>query len=322
MSKDPVIIHPYRGYGNEKRFLALGRVIEDEGVFMAMTESKRKHFINSFKRFESDEIPHTAISLVLGKKTALTETDDEGYYRFEGSWDKKYGKANWKKGKVELLNIRESKQRIIADAEIFLPSLSAKFGILSDIDDTVLQTHMNSRMRLRMMLVSFLQGAHQRLPMEGMVKLFKDLEKADGGKNPFFYVSNSPWNIYDILTEFLSLQKFPKGPVMLRDFGMHLVIKRKKHVAHKLSSIRHILEMYPKLPFLFFGDTASTDADYYLQLAKEYPKQVKAIIIRHTVATRNAKRVAKLISAQKRKDIILVENSNQMRQFLEKLVRF
>ena len=42
--------------------------------------------------------------------------------------------------------------------------------------------------------------------------------RANGdARNPLFYVSSSPWNVYDVITQFLELQGIPHGPVMLRD---------------------------------------------------------------------------------------------------------
>ena len=37
----------------------------------------------------------------------------------------------------------------------------------------------------------------------------------NGGKNPFFYVSSSDWNLYDLLVDFCDLHKIPKGVFML-----------------------------------------------------------------------------------------------------------
>lgn len=101
--------------------------------------------------------------------------------------------------------------------------------------------------------------------MEGMVDLFSKFVKGGNGKriNPIFYVSNSPWNIYDLLTKFLDIQNLPEGPVLLRDYGLEYIRKRANSRGHKLDTISDILRTYPELPFIMLGDTASKDADYY-----------------------------------------------------------
>jgi len=157
------------------------------------------------------------------------------------------------------------------------------------------------------------------MPMEGMVDLFQNLAGNGAAPNPFFYVSNSPWNIHDVLTEFLNLQKLPTGPVLLRDFGLHLVFKRKENKTHKLESIRHILETFPDLPFVLFGDTASSDADYYLKFKKEFPQQIRAVYIRHTEDTRNARRVKALVESHSDPNFLLVNSSKEIRAHAERI---
>lgn len=51
----------------------------------------------------------------------------------------------------------------------------------------------------------FLGNASTRLPFSGA---------AGGGPNPLFNVSNGPWNLYDLLVDFLRLRDFPDGLVM------------------------------------------------------------------------------------------------------------
>jgi len=43
------------------------------------------------------------------------------------------------------------------------------------------------------------------------------------------------------------------------------------------------------------GDSADHDADFYIEVAKIFPKQIKAIYIRQTRNTKNARRIKKLI---------------------------
>ena len=35
-------------------------------------------------------------------------------------------------------------------------------------------------------------------------------------------MSSSPWNIYDVIAEFMELQNIPKGPIVLRDWDIGL----------------------------------------------------------------------------------------------------
>ena len=107
----------------------------------------------------------------------------------------------------------------------------------------------------------------------------------------------------------MSIRKLPKGPILLRDYGL-----RPAHnfARHKLEAITTILEMYPTLPFIMLGDTASKDADFYLELAQRFPNRIKAIYIRKTSDSKNARRVAKLIADHSHIDAVLVNNSAEI----------
>ena len=313
-SKDPLIILPYRGYANSKRIFLKGRVLEDENVFNGKTDSEIQNIINSFKRFETDEIPNANVRITVAKQSFECQTDAEGYFVLDKKWQSptKKSKNNWLDAKVELLfPTKTSNKRIAAKGEIYLPSKNADYGIITDIDDTILQTHVTSLFKLRMLYATMFKNAHQRLPMEGMVKLFKTFVEGGNGKreNPIFYLSHSPWNIYDLLAEFLRIQKFPKGPLLLRDFG---VTPSGEYSNHKTNLIAHIIKTYPKLPFILLGDSAEHDADFYIDVAKKFPKRIKAIYIRQTRNTKNAKRIKKLIEKNTTVPAILIHSSGDI----------
>jgi hypothetical protein len=77
-------------------------------------------------------------------------------------------------------------------------------------------------------------------------------------------VSSSPWNIYDVIGEFLELQRIPMGPICLRDWDIELsALSSNRLKTHKEPLIREILELYPELPFILIGDTSQKDPEIY-----------------------------------------------------------
>jgi phosphatidate phosphatase APP1 len=64
-----------------------------------------------------------------------------------------------------------------------------------------------------------LSNARTRKPFSGVAALYRALHR---GRNPFFYVSNSPRNLYVPLVEFLQRQGLPAGPLLLRDYGLRM----------------------------------------------------------------------------------------------------
>ncbi|NNC95415.1 MAG: DUF2183 domain-containing protein [Chitinophagales bacterium] len=315
-SEDPLIITPYRGFANHEQIFLKGRVLEDENIFQGKTESQIRNIINNLKRFETDEIPEANIVIKCNSQEFGCKSDVEGYFVLNEKWDSPLKEIanDWLEAEVELLYpLKENESRITARAEILFPSRNSDYGVITDMDDTVIQTHVTSLFRLKMLYTTFLKNAHQRLPMEGTAELFQSFVKGGDGKkkNPIFYVSHSPWNIYDLLEQFLELQRFPKGPILLRDYG----ITPSGHYAnHKIESIATILKMYPELPFVLLGDSAEEDADFYIDIAKEFPDRIKAIYIRQTRDTKNARRIKKLIEGSTHVDAVLVQSSEEIRK--------
>ncbi|NRB52038.1 MAG: DUF2183 domain-containing protein [Saprospiraceae bacterium] len=320
---DPIIILPYRGYANEKRLFFKGRVLEDESFWESRTKGELSNLMASFKRFDTDEIPFAKVSIQVGERTFDVQADHEGYFTLDTHWDPPELQPinHWLKADLQLTEVENSntdRPVFKTTGEIFLPAPSASYGVITDVDDTVLQTHVTSRLRFKMLYATFMQNAEERLPMEGVVELFQAFAKGEKGigNNPIFYVSNSPWNLYDLLEKFMEFHELPKGPIFLRDYGIR---PAGEFSQHKLATISRILDTYPDLPFIMLGDTASKDADFYIQLAEQYPGRIKAIYIRLTKNNKNARRVAELIETKSNTNAVLVHSSQEIRTHAESI---
>jgi len=320
---DPIIILPYRGYANEERLFLKGRVLEDESYWQNRTKGDLGNLLASFKRFDTDEIPFASVSIKIGDQVFKVLADHEGYFTLDTAWNiPQITPANrWLAVDIELVDPQTPAQvysKVNSRGEVLLPGDKVSYGVITDVDDTVLQTHVTSRLKFKMLYATFMQNAAQRLPMEGVVELFQAFVKGKDGEeeNPIFYVSNSPWNLYDLLEKFMELQELPKGPIFLRDYGIR---PAGEFSQHKLVTIGRILDTFPNLPFIMLGDTASKDADFYIQLAEQYPGRIKAIYIRLTKNNRNAKRVAELIEAKSDTNAVLVRSSEEIRMHAQSI---
>jgi phosphatidate phosphatase APP1 len=288
----PLMIIPYLGYGTTEKLLLSGRVLEDEGFTPARSADRTwRNLINMYKRFETDEVPGARIRARFQGIESEATTDDEGYFSFEIQPVRRLDSGQWQHVELQLLDPPSSKENPVrTTAQVLVPSVAARFGIISDIDDTVISTHVSNK--LKMFLTVMLSNEHTRKPFEGVAGLYRALHKGVTRveDNPVFYVSNTAWNLYTLLLEFLRLQNIPQGPLLLRDFGDHLLFSKDRD-SHKKSNIKQILDMFPYLPFVLIGDSGERDPEIYRDIVKEFPTRIRAIYIR-SIDRRHSRLVA------------------------------
>ncbi|MFC5283499.1 App1 family protein [Pedobacter alpinus] len=279
----PVIIMPYRSYGRKDYLYIIGRVLENKLIKPAESkESLITNLANMYKRFQSDEVPGVTIQIDYHGEKHQVISDDEGYFKLV--FKPKHIPTETKLYHLVSLKIIEAPIPFTKDnfiAEVMVPPVDAEFGVISDIDDTVIKT--SATKILAMAKTVFLNNAHSRLPFAGVAAFYQALMLGKKGKqnNPFFYVSSSPWNTYDLLKEFLDLNKIPEGPLLLRDFGLQdNKFFSSGHMEHKTKEIVNILETYPNLNFILIGDSGQQDIYIYTEIALKFPERILAIYIR------------------------------------------
>jgi phosphatidate phosphatase APP1 len=281
---DPLQILPYRGYGTPDRLLLQGRVLQDEPLGASTGDDTLwTNLGNTWKRFESDEVAGVAVRASCGGWSGETETDAEGYFRFDVRLPRPLAVAGrlWHEVGLEMRDPLTALP-VRATGSVLVPPAGASFGVISDIDDTVVETGVTNR--LAMARTVFLRNAHTRLPFQGVAAFYKALHEGRRGDehNPVFFVSGSPWNLYDLLAEFMDLHGIPRGPILLRDFGLDAKKLLKADTReHKLGCIRPILELYPSLSFLLIGDSGEQDPEIYCEVVRQFPGRVLAIYIRN-----------------------------------------
>ena len=273
--RDPVIVLPYLGYGTPRHLTVCGRVLEDEGFLPAAASDTRwRNLLSFYKRLESDEVAGARLQARFLGAQAETATDGEGYFKLQLPISRR-GPGAWQEVALELLDPPHVK----ATARVLIPSARARFGVISDIDDTIVRSQVTQK--LRMILTVALSNARTRMPFPGVAAFYRALH---AGVNPVFYVSKSPWNLYAPLVEYLEVQGLPRGPLMLRDFGL------RPEKEHKRKAIEDILQTYPKLPFVLSGDSGEQDPEIYADIVRRFPKRIRAIYIRSV----SPKRVAEI----------------------------
>lgn len=280
------IIQAYRGYGNDQQFFIKGRVIEDTGLSQPEEEQNLwQNVLAMIKRYSSSGISDVEVFVEFQGTCQKYITGEDGFFNVNQPLKK--GAANdknWQKIRFYM----KGKGRTIVETygEILLTRKKAQYGVITDIDDTLLISHAtNMRKKLRLMLF---KNAKTRLPFDGVAAFYCALEQGIRGKstdylNPFFYVSSSEWNLYDLLVDFCHFHDLPKGLFLLREVKISLGKIWKAgggNHNHKLDKIRHILSLHDEREFILIGDSGQHDAEIYRQIAEEHPERIHTIYIR------------------------------------------
>jgi phosphatidate phosphatase APP1 len=279
--RDPYHVIGYRGYGTATRALVLGRVLEDEGIVPGDAKhSLWQNLISTVKRIDSDPLPHARVHARMGDNQHVLLANDEGFLRDWMSLDTPVPQSGWHPVGLELMAQRGVESRR-ATTEVFVPPATAKFGVVSDLDDTVIQSKVTSMLSAARLLL--LENARTRLPFPGVAAFYRALanvrDSPNGAAvNPVFYVSSNAWNMYDVVSDFLDHQRIPRGPVLLRDWDLSRALLR--NTDHKTRHIHEILETYPALPFILVGDSGQEDPEIYSEVVRAYPGRILAIYIR------------------------------------------
>jgi len=291
----PLQIVPYRSYGTPNRLYVKGRVLVDKGITKSEEQDTLwENLMNMYRRFESDEVPNARVQLVLNGQVHEITTDAEGYFvlNLEPKTPLVLDDI-WHQIELKLVDAPlEITEEVKANAYVLVPPPDAEYGIISDIDDTIMRTGATSLLESGRNVL--LNNAHTRIPFHGVSQFYKSLQLGRSGKrnNPFFYVSSSPWNNYDLLYHFLELNEIPQGPLLLRDFGFDEdKLGHSDHMSHKYKEIENILITYPELDFILIGDSGQQDAAIYSEVVKNHPGRIMAIYIRDVNIEKHTRKV-------------------------------
>ena len=282
---DPIYLIAYRGYGNEQTLYLHGRALQDAALASAAADDSRlENLWAAYQRLESDEVAGVRVTAAFAGALWTTVTDSEGYFSLTITpaspiptaqvWHNVY--LHWAPGDRPDPAGETAPWMV---AQVLTPPPAARFGVISDIDDTVLVSHAASP--FRMALTALLNNARTRSPFPGVAAFYQALQAGVRGdeQNPIFYVSSSPWNFYDLLVEFMQVNEIPAGPLLLRDYGRQN-LRNIGHRDHKRGAIDALLAAYPALPFVLMGDSGQEDPEIYASVVRDFPDRILGIHIR------------------------------------------
>jgi phosphatidate phosphatase APP1 len=215
--------------------------------------------------FFTDEVAEVVVRAPAHGVSAIT--DEEGYFTLLVPRDATEG---WAEVGVEAEGAR-------ATLPVQVTLSDARFAIVSDIDDTVIAT--GAWNIWRNLWTTFTGNTASRRVFPDAVDLLRQL--SEGGRNPVFFVSSSPWNLHTFLEGIFARARLVRAPLFLRDLGIGEVqLLSSTHGDHKGSVLDRLLAANPDLGFWLVGDTGQHDAEIYAAAALRHPGRILRVTLR------------------------------------------
>lgn len=258
-------IVPYTGYGSTRWVRVLCRVVLAKGD---AGPTQRAAKVRGWRSFFSIPVVDEPITITAGttRRTVTPGRDGIIDLRLE---------AELEPGWQELTLSAPGTQPVTAPA--FIVSPDARFGVVSDIDDTVMVTALP-----RPLLAAwntFVLDEHARRPVAGMAVLYERLHLFEP-LAPFIYLSTGAWNVAPTLTRFLGRNLYPPGALLLTDWGPTTEGWFRSGRQHKRSNLIRLASEFPDIRWLLIGDDGQHDEALYREFASAYPDRVAAVAIR------------------------------------------
>jgi len=279
----PPVIEAYLGYSTPEHWVARGRVltrlIRPE---VRPGQRRLRNLLQMTSLFLTDEVAEVTVTAPAHGVSAVT--DEEGYFTLLVPRGTPHG---WAEVAVEAEGARA-----VLPVQVAPPG--ARLAVVSDIDDTVIATGAWSLWRnLRTTLTGNMTTRHV---FPDAVELLHRL--SEGGGNPLFFVSSSPWNMHGFLEGVFARAGLVKAPLFLRDLGIgEMQLVSSTHGEHKGSVIDRLLAANPDLPFWLVGDTGQHDAEVYADAALRHPGRIARVTLRRAGRTAPEAPVARLREA-------------------------
>jgi phosphatidate phosphatase APP1 len=245
-----------------------GRVLRKTVVALAGPVRGWRTFMETVAWFTTSEVPGVPVEAISDVASTHAVSDDEGYFE---------ARVRVSPPSEHRVGVKLTARRAPdAVAPAYVVPADGRPLVVSDIDDTVLITGVKER--LKMVGRTLIGDPTDREVVDGMPQLLKALV---GDEAPVFFVSTSPWNLYQRLADTLAYHDVPPGPMLLSDwgFGSKQMLVRPA-LEYKVETISGVLDDFPGRHVVLVGDSGQHDLAAYLAIAEAYPNRVRAILIR------------------------------------------
>ncbi len=321
----------FGGHGSTRRARILGRVIMERTADQRSWLAERR----GWRQFFDAQVPRQPVLVTVGRQRRITFADRGGYIDLtvEGHGLTPGWHDAWiqvlHEGDLHTLGIGEGESLTTQDAlrlsgqtghgsqriragkpvcvSLRIAGDNEKFGVVSDIDDTVMVTmlprlltaarhsfvdRVSSREAVPGMagfLTCLADMAHRQASAESTVpQASADSQapqtSADSQQEalhaPLIYLSTGAWNVVPALRDFLGRLNYPRGGFLMTDFGPSNTGWFRSGFEHKRRELRRLARMFPSMKWYLVGDDGQRDPEIYAEFAREHPENVAGIAIR------------------------------------------
>ena len=264
----------YFAYGTPDAITLEGRIYRIKNQVEAKeSDSVKQNIKRNLKYFIAEEYKKYPFQVQLNGTTWQLETDAEGYFqtRIIPPDGLTYG---WH-------TVTAQGTTATGHGKLLIASPHNPVGIISDLDDTIM---ISDVLRKHTLLENtLLKNPQQRQAVPGVAALYNTLTQ----RNPtpestaLFYLSASPRQLHDNITDFLRLNHFPKGVLITRKIGLDGTSDPLIDTfTYKTEKISQILDLIPETKFILAGDDGEKDPEIYNWIWQRYPDRIEAIWIR------------------------------------------
>ena len=268
------LVVPHTGYAGADFVRVLGRVVLAPDADDPRERAERFEYRRGWRNFFTAEALDVEVTIEVDGHQHRTRTDRSGHV------DARVPNPGLAPGWAEVKITAPGSEP--ATAPVRVVAADETFGLVSDIDDTVLQTSLPRP--LLAAYHTFVLQERARKPVPGMAALYDAMLARRPGA-PTVYVSTGAWNTSPTLTRFLAQQGFPAGPLLLTDWGPTNTGWFRSGREHKHASLRRLIEDFPAIRWVLVGDDGQHDPEIYADFARAHPERVRAIALRELTPT-------------------------------------
>lgn len=253
----------FTGYGSSGWVRVLARV-----VLTSKSGFDSNATVRGWQAFTSVPVQHSQIEVHIGDAVHAVQADAGGLVDvvLESSltpgWHTIVLRSPW---------------AATTEARIHVIDPEGGFGIVSDIDDTVMVTALPRP--LLALWNTLVLSERARTPTPGMAVLLDRVVAQHPGA-PVLYLSTGAWNVAPALTRFLARNLYPDGVLLLTDWGPSREHWFRSGREHKKRNLERLAQEFPGMRWLLVGDDGQHDPEIYAEFARTHAAQTAAVAIR------------------------------------------